>query len=152
MDKSPWCDEEMCPQEGHSMPGGDEGVSRVLIFSSVWCSAIVHGLLCALVSPRGRYLKHIHFTQGGTTLDSLLACLLFPTSVFCWLGTVIHRWVIQLRATPTMGSCVCVCVCSSMPDPKIVDTCPDVARQAFFETEPPPSWLSSSSRFTCNPL
>lgn len=41
MDRSPWCDEEMCPQEGHSMPGGNEGVSQMLTFSSAWCSAIV---------------------------------------------------------------------------------------------------------------
>lgn len=57
MDRSPWCDEEMYPQEGHSMPGGNEGASQTLIFSSAWCSAIVHGLacLCTLVSPGGRY-------------------------------------------------------------------------------------------------
>lgn len=38
-DRSLWCDEEMCPREGHPMPGGDEGVSPVLIFSSAWCSS-----------------------------------------------------------------------------------------------------------------
>lgn len=65
-----------------------------------------------------------------------LACF-YLTSIFCWLGTVIHRWLIQLGATPSVGLC-------SMPDPQTVDACPDVARQAFFGTEAPPSWLFST--------
>lgn len=72
MDRSPWHYEEMCPQEGHSMQGGDEGVSHELIFSPVWCVAIAPGLahLCTFLSPRGRRLERVNFTDEKTTLGS----------------------------------------------------------------------------------
>lgn len=78
MERGPWFDEEMCPQEGHSMPGGDDGVSQEVIFYPAWCKAIAHGLahLCTFLSPRGKRLEHVHFTLGETTLGSRWTCLL----------------------------------------------------------------------------
>ena len=72
MDRSPWHDEDMCQQEGHSMLGGEEGVSQELIFYPVGCTAIAPGLarLCTFLSPRGRRLERVHFAHGETTLGS----------------------------------------------------------------------------------
>lgn len=111
------------------MPGGNEGVSQVLIFSSAWCSAIVHGLacLCSLVSPEGREVEHVHFIHGETMLDSLLARLLLP-HLYILLAGYRHpqvvdpawsdplRWPLQYARPPDSGCMSRCCQASFLWD------------------------------------